>query len=438
MPQRSLLFSSDPETSRRLAQALRELDFSVDHCPEIFAAVERITTHSFELIITDWDDGVEAMFLIKTARELKCNRDAFRIVVAKPAAAVAAKQAGAQMVISKPVLPGHTKYALLTSDDFMGRMKGWAPAPAVQNLAAPPRVAVVTVEPPAQIPEPPKKSWVQDQQPISDEEVAMNLTFGTLEKDNFFNRMGIPFDAIPAKAKPRLRLFVWGAALVCAGLTGYVFSGALKARASSAQAANEVRLAASIRAEAADPPVQLQPTESRLTIRVMPARTAREIEATPTAAKDEMATIQAPVAESLPKPEAAPAVADRPSIPASLASPMEPDLGARASALKPTSSLMSDIEPISLTEDLAEKMLLQRVLPNYPTQALRSKLQGSVLLQAWIRKDGTVRDLKVINGPLVLCQAAYSAVKQWRYKPYVMNGQVMEAQTFVTVNFRLP
>ena len=53
--------------SRRLAQALRELGFSVDHCPEIFAAVERITTHSFELIITDWDDGVEAMFLIKTA-----------------------------------------------------------------------------------------------------------------------------------------------------------------------------------------------------------------------------------------------------------------------------------------------------------------------------------------------------------------------------------
>ena len=117
---------------------------------------------------------------------------------------------------------------------------------------------------------------------------------------------------------------------------------------------------------------------------------------------------------------------------------MEAELGARASAIKPTASLMSDVEPISLTEDSAEKMVLQRVLPNYPAQALRSKLQGSVLLQAWIRKDGTIRDLKVINGPLVLCQAAYSAVKQWRYKPYIMNGQVMEAQTFVTVNFRLP
>ena len=436
MPQRSLLFSSDPETSRRLAQALRELDFSVDHCPEIFAAVERITTHSFELIITDWDDGVEAMFLIKTARELKCNHDAFRIVVAKPAAAMAAKQAGAQMVIPKPVLPGHTKYALLTSDDFVGRMKGWAPALAVQNLPAQ-KVIAAPAAPPPQIPEHPKKSWMEAQQPISDEEVGINLTFGSLEKDNFFNRLGIPFDAIPAKPKPRLRLFVWGAALVSAGLTGYVFSSALRARASSTPALGQVRLAASVQPEVV-PPVQLKPTESPLTIRVTPARTEPKAAAMPEATEEEMATIQAPAAESRPEPEAAPRVADRPSIPASLASPMEPELGARASAIKPTSSLMSDVEPISLTEDLAEKLLLQRVLPNYPAQALRSKLQGSVLLQAWIRKDGTVRDLKVINGPLVLCQAAYTAVKQWRYKPYVMNGRVMEAQTFVTVNFRLP
>ncbi len=436
MPQRSLLFSSDPETSRRLAQALRELDFSVDHCPEIFAAVERITTHSFELIITDWDDGVEAMFLIKTARELKCNHDAFRIVVAKPAAVAAAKQAGAQIVISKPVQPGHTKYALLTSDDFMGRMKGWAPALAIHPVASPPKVAAMPIAPPTQIPEPPKNAWMQEQQPMSDEEVGMNLTFGTLEKDSFFNRLGIPFDAIPAKAKPRLRLFVWGAALVSAGLTGYVFSGTLKARASSTRALGEVRLASNAQPEVAS--VQGKPTESRLTIRVTPARTEPKSEASLEPAKEEPATIQTLAAESLPEPEAAPRTADRPSIPASLASPMEAELGARASAIKPTASLMSDVEPISLTEDSAEKMVLQRVLPNYPAQALRSKLQGSVLLQAWIRKDGTIRDLKVINGPLVLCQAAYSAVKQWRYKPYIMNGQVMEAQTFVTVNFRLP
>ena len=433
MPQRSLLFSSDPETSRRLAHALRELEFSVDHCPEIFAAVERITTHSFELIITDWDDGVEAMFLIKTARELKCNHDAFRIVVAKPAAAAAAKQAGAQMVITKPVLPGHTKYALLTSDDFVGRMKGWAPALTVQNLPVRHQAAVPTVAP-AQNLEPPPRPWMQQPPPISDEEVGMNLTFGSLqENDNFFRRLGIQFDAIPAKTKPRLRLVLWGAALASATLSGYVFSGALKARASSPAAASEMRLASNVRPEAALP-AQLRPTESRLTIRVTPARTQPK----PVATTDEVATIQSRAAETVPEPQAVSLAPARPSIPASLATPLEPEMGARASSTRPVPSLMSNLEPISLTEDLAEKMLMQRVVPSYPAQALRSKLQGSVLLQAWIRKDGTVRDLKVINGPLVLCQAAYSAVKQWRYKPYVMNGQVMEAQTFVTVNFRLP
>ena len=117
---------------------------------------------------------------------------------------------------------------------------------------------------------------------------------------------------------------------------------------------------------------------------------------------------------------------------------MEPELGARASAIKPTSSLMSDVEPISLTEDLAEKLLLQRVCQIIRRRRCARSCRGRCCCRAWIRKDGTVRDLKVINGPLVLCQAAYSAVKQWRYKPYVMNGRVMEAQTFVTVNFRLP
>jgi protein TonB len=83
-------------------------------------------------------------------------------------------------------------------------------------------------------------------------------------------------------------------------------------------------------------------------------------------------------------------------------------------------------------------MVIQRVLPNYPDQARQAGLQGAVLLQAWIRKDGTVGDIKIIKGPLLLGQAAYQAVKQWRYKPYLLNGQLVEAQTYVTVNFRLP
>ena len=76
-----LSFSSDEETSRGLTQALHELDLEVEHCSEIFQAVEKITTRSYDLIAADWDDGVEASFLLKTSRELKLNGGAFTLAI---------------------------------------------------------------------------------------------------------------------------------------------------------------------------------------------------------------------------------------------------------------------------------------------------------------------------------------------------------------------
>ena len=96
------------------------------------------------------------------------------------------------------------------------------------------------------------------------------------------------------------------------------------------------------------------------------------------------------------------------------------------------------MEPVSLAEDLSQALLLQTVKPGYPEQALKAGLQGAVILQAWIGKDGSIRDLKLVDGSLLLGQAAVKAVKQWRYKPYLRNGVAVEAETFVTVNFKLP
>jgi len=110
----------------------------------------------------------------------------------------------------------------------------------------------------------------------------------------------------------------------------------------------------------------------------------------------------------------------------------------RSVAAKLTPSLLALIEPVDLPEDLSQKLLLEKVQPSYPEQALRVGLQGPVVLQAWIGRDGTIRDLKLIRGSLVLGQAAYKAVRQWRYQPYLLNGRAVEAQTYVTVDFRLP
>jgi protein TonB len=61
-----------------------------------------------------------------------------------------------------------------------------------------------------------------------------------------------------------------------------------------------------------------------------------------------------------------------------------------------------------------------------------------VVLEAWIGTDGAIRELKLVRGSLLLGKAACDAVKRWRYKPYLLDGKAVEAQTFVTVDFRLP
>jgi TonB family protein len=123
-------------------------------------------------------------------------------------------------------------------------------------------------------------------------------------------------------------------------------------------------------------------------------------------------------------------------IPNSLQAPIQANL--RDVSSRVTSSLLGSLEPVTLSEELAQKMVLQKVSPSYPERALKAGLQGSVVLQAWIARDGTIRDLKLIRGSFLLGQAAYKAVRQWRYQPYLLNGQAVETQTYVTVDFRLP
>ena len=82
-------------------------------------------------------------------------------------------------------------------------------------------------------------------------------------------------------------------------------------------------------------------------------------------------------------------------------------------------------------------MIVHSVPPVYPELAKQARVQGSVVLQAVIGKDGTVTDLRLISGHPLLAQPALDAVRQWRYKPYLLNGEPMAVETQVTVNFAL-
>jgi TonB family protein len=81
--------------------------------------------------------------------------------------------------------------------------------------------------------------------------------------------------------------------------------------------------------------------------------------------------------------------------------------------------------------------LVNKVQPVYPVQAKKDKVTGSVVLAVNIGKDGVVKNLRVVSGPSALQRAALDAVKQWRYQPFLLNGDPIEVKTTVTVTFTL-
>ena len=86
---------------------------------------------------------------------------------------------------------------------------------------------------------------------------------------------------------------------------------------------------------------------------------------------------------------------------------------------------------------IAEANLIHDVAPTYPPEAGRARIEGTVVLMAVIGKDGTVRDVRVESGLPLLAQAAIDAVKQWRYRPYLLNGEPIEVDSQITINFTL-
>jgi periplasmic protein TonB len=109
-----------------------------------------------------------------------------------------------------------------------------------------------------------------------------------------------------------------------------------------------------------------------------------------------------------------------------------------SSGNKPMEAAMSSIEPVKLPEAAIRELLSQPVDPEYPASAKASGQRGSVVLQVLIGRDGTVQDAKFLQGSLVFARAAIDAVKQWRFKPYSMNGRAVSVEGVITLNFKAP
>ena len=86
---------------------------------------------------------------------------------------------------------------------------------------------------------------------------------------------------------------------------------------------------------------------------------------------------------------------------------------------------------------MMEGNLITQVKPQYPPMARTARIEGQVVLRAVIGRDGTIQNLRLISGHPLLVKAAIDAVSRWRYRPYYLNGEPIEVETQVTVNFTL-
>jgi protein TonB len=92
---------------------------------------------------------------------------------------------------------------------------------------------------------------------------------------------------------------------------------------------------------------------------------------------------------------------------------------------------------LKVSEGVLEAQLISRIEPQYPSFALQTKTQGTVRLHAIISRDGRITSLDVLSGHPFLVKAALEAVRQWRYRPTLLNGEPVEVETSITVIFRL-
>jgi TonB family protein len=111
---------------------------------------------------------------------------------------------------------------------------------------------------------------------------------------------------------------------------------------------------------------------------------------------------------------------------------------AALASLVSTNAAKPALGSFRISQGVSQGLLIKKVAPVYSPTALQLHEEGAVDLMATVSKDGAVTSVQVVKGDLLLAKSAVEAVKQWKYRPYLLNGEPVEIQTQITVNFKLP
>ena len=181
--------------------------------------------------------------------------------------------------------------------------------------------------------------------------------------------------------------------------------------------------------EVAAKPVTPKPSKASAAV---PPPTKDEAAAEPEPAPMVVKGGKAPVTHTDSGPTDAPAAPSMAGMAAPGAAPPPDLMPSSTTEVKPL------LQTLSISQGVSQGLLYKKVSPTYPPNAIRMRIEGTVELQATISKTGDITLVKVLKGDPLLAQAAMEAVKKWKYKPYLLNGEPVEIQTQVTVNFKLP
>lgn len=460
---RALLFSKSPETAASLTAVFQDAGIRPEVCADIFAAIDKGTKQNFSCIVADWSDQPEAGFLLKRARESAANHNAVPIaIVDNEPAPAELRDNRLEFLLYRPIANEEARAVLAKACQQM-QLQSAAVDTELGGSLQHSDGAAQSAEP-----EDPNLESIAGELPKSSPHPAQEDSLETEAADSVFLDASDTDESAPDEELPARHQHAFGFRAACA--LALVFAAVfflwrsretLQYLAHAREGTFHV-LQESVAALFDTNRSGSQPVGSVISDAQQDAYFAR----TPGNANGQAPTlgvvsVEATLPEGsvrlprafdfpLPTPElahqdAAPLRAERAHVPDSLrtSAPIGPPVVATNPAQimpisAPTPQIPQFSEPVHLSEEAARALLVHSPDPVYPPEASAQKLQGAVVLQAMIGRDGSVKDLKIVRGYFVLGRAATAAVKQWRFQPYILNGRPAETQTVITINFSRP
>lgn len=448
---RALLFSKSAETNSAITAACESVGIRLEVCSDIFSAIEKAKTRAFSCIIPDWNDQPEASFLLKRARESACNGEAVGIaIVDNEPASAEMHDNRLEFLIYRPISAAEAEEVLAKACEKMKPLS----AQDAAEPTAPSEFKAEGAQASAGENEPPQAHQDQPEgfQEASTTEADESAAADYDEPRGASHAIS-PRVAIAAGMALVAVFCLWrsretiqylsrtpeGVSHVLRESFAALFymnqSGALPVSSAGSDAQQDAYFSRTpVSSNAPAEKLEVAATASTLTETRMPLPKAADFPlptpvfeppVTPPVRQEHVAII----------PES---MRNSPSIAPPVVVTVNPAQMMPVSAPVRQPEIQTISEPVSQTEQSARARLVHAVDPVYPQEGLSQKLQGAVVLQALIARDGSVEDLKIVRGYFILGRAAIAAVKQWRFQPYTLNGHAASTQTVITVNFSYP